>query len=124
MLTSVVRDLPADGNPTGGVGLVTYLVVLTQANDVAQYVWGKALGRRAIIPKVSPNKTWEGFLGGLATTTLAAVLLAPVLTPFSLGHSLLAVRRSCDDSPVNSHHVERQQAWQKNQKVIALLEQT
>ena len=84
-------NLPLDGNPgAGGVGLLTYLVVLTQANDVLQYVWGRSLGRHAVIPKVSPNKTWEGLIGGVATTTLAAVLLAPLLTPFSPWHSLLA----------------------------------
>lgn len=76
--------LPAAGNPAaGGAGLVLYLVFLTQFNDVAQYMWGKMLGRRKIIPKVSPNKTWEGFVGGVATTTLLAVVLAPVLTPLS-----------------------------------------
>jgi len=74
--------LPAAGNPVaGGAGLVLYLVFLTQFNDVSQYLWGKALGRRKVVPRVSPNKTWEGFLGGVATTTLLAVLLAPVLTP-------------------------------------------
>ena len=77
-------NLPAEGNPVaGGVGLLTYLVVLTQANDVLQYVWGRSLGRHPVIPKVSPNKTWEGLVGGVATTTLAAALLAPLLTPFS-----------------------------------------
>ena len=50
---------------------------------MAQYVWGRLLGRRCITPSVSPGKTWEGFLGGLATTSLLAVALAPVLTPFS-----------------------------------------
>ncbi|HHI76213.1 MAG TPA: phosphatidate cytidylyltransferase, partial [Gammaproteobacteria bacterium] len=74
--------LPAAGNPVaGGAGLVLYLVFLTQFNDVSQYLWGKLLGRRKVVPRVSPNKTWEGFLGGVATTTVLAVLLAPVLTP-------------------------------------------
>jgi phosphatidate cytidylyltransferase len=73
--------LPQANNPNaGGAGLVLFLVFLTQFNDVAQYVWGKNLGRHKIIPKVSPNKTWEGFLGGVATTTLLAVLVAEWLT--------------------------------------------
>lgn len=76
--------LPAERNPAGGgAGLVLFLMFLTQFNDVAQYVWGKTLGRHKIIPKVSPKKTWEGFLGGVATTTLAAWLLAPHLTPLA-----------------------------------------
>lgn len=74
--------LPAAINPSGGgAGLVLFLMFLTQFNDVAQYVWGKSLGRHKIIPKVSPKKTWEGFLGGVLTTTLAAWALAPYLTP-------------------------------------------
>jgi len=66
----------------GGAGLLVFLLILTELNDVAQYVWGKSLGRRRIVPTVSPNKTWEGFLGGVATTVVLAVVLAPVLTPF------------------------------------------
>lgn len=57
---------------TGGAGLVLFLVFLTQINDVAQYCWGKLLGRRKIVPTVSPNKTWEGFVGGVLTTSLLA----------------------------------------------------
>ena len=71
-------------NPAGGVGLILFLVILNQGNDVAQYVWGKLFGKRKIIPEVSPNKTWEGFLGGLITTTILAVLIHGFLTPFSI----------------------------------------
>ena len=82
-------DLPEAGNPAGGgAGLVLFLVFLTEFNDVAQYVWGKLLGRHKIIPTVSPNKTWEGFLGGVATSVLCAWLLAPWLTPLNLEHTL------------------------------------
>jgi phosphatidate cytidylyltransferase len=58
-----------------------FLMFLTQFNDVMQYVWGKLLGRRKIIFKVSPKKTWGGFLGGVATTTLLGGFLGPLLTP-------------------------------------------
>lgn len=44
---------------------------------------GKAFGKHKIIPKVSPSKTWEGFIGGVIGTTLLTVLVAPFLTPFS-----------------------------------------
>ncbi len=76
--------------PEGGAALVLYLVVLTQLNDVAQYVWGKTLGRHKVVPTVSPNKTVEGLIGGIVTTTALAVLLAPLLTPLSLPHSVAA----------------------------------
>jgi phosphatidate cytidylyltransferase len=77
--------LPATpGNATGGPGLLLFLIFLTQFNDVAQYTWGKLFGRHKIIPGVSPNKTWEGFLGGVATTFVLALLTAPLVTPFDL----------------------------------------
>jgi phosphatidate cytidylyltransferase len=74
----------------GAAGLVLFLVLLTEFNDVMQYVWGKLLGRRKIIPAVSPGKTWAGFIGGVLSTALAGALLAPLLTPFSLPQGLLA----------------------------------
>lgn len=82
--------LPGKESSIIGAGLVLFLVVLTQANDVAQFLWGKLLGKRKIVPKVSPNKTWVGFIGGLVTTTILAVILAPLLTPFSLLASIVS----------------------------------
>lgn len=80
--------LPADKNPAGGgAGLMLFLVFLTQFNDVAQYTWGKLLGKHKVIPKVSPKKTWEGLIGGNLTTLALAILIAPYLTPFSLYES-------------------------------------
>jgi phosphatidate cytidylyltransferase len=76
--------LPDERNPAGGsAALVVYLVFLTEINDVAQYVWGKTLGRHKATPTVSPNKTIEGLLGGVATTTVLAAVLAPWLTPLA-----------------------------------------
>lgn len=55
--------------------LLFYLVVVVQLSDVLQYVWGKLAGRRRIAPRVSPNKTWEGFVGGvLSATAIGAAL--------------------------------------------------
>ncbi|MBL1263103.1 phosphatidate cytidylyltransferase [Candidatus Methylomicrobium oryzae] len=83
--------LPPENNPAGGVaGLLLYLVFLTEINDIAQYVWGKSFGRRKISPKVSPNKTVAGFLGGLLTTTMLAIALAPWLTPLTSGEGAAA----------------------------------
>lgn len=73
-----------------GPGLVLFLIILTELNDVAQYVWGRSLGKAKIIPRVSPNKTWAGFLGGVATTTAVAGAIGPRLTPMDWKYSLLA----------------------------------
>lgn len=85
----ILRD-KADPLIPAGPGLMLYLVVLTQFNDVAQYIGGKSLGRTKVVPSVSPKKTWAGFLCGIATTTMLACLLGPVLTPMNYAQSVLA----------------------------------
>jgi phosphatidate cytidylyltransferase len=55
--------------------LLFFLIVVVQFSDVAQYIWGKTLGRRRIAPRVSPNKTWEGFVGGVLTATALGTAL-------------------------------------------------
>jgi phosphatidate cytidylyltransferase len=65
--------------------LLLFLVIVAQINDVLQYAWGKAIGKR----KIAPNKTWEGFVGG----TLCATLIGSLLwwaTPFSIWQAALA----------------------------------
>lgn len=66
----------------GGCGLLMFVLVLVQLNDVAQFIWGRLLGRRRVVPTVSPGKTWAGLVGGILTSMLLAVLAAPWLTPF------------------------------------------
>jgi phosphatidate cytidylyltransferase len=73
-----------------GAGALLFLVALTQFNDVAQFTCGKLFGRHKIIPKVSPKKTWEGFLGGLMLSTIAAAVFGPDLTPMDWMWSALA----------------------------------
>ncbi len=83
--------LPASGNPHGGgPALALYLVLLTQLNDVSQYVVGKMYGTKKVAPSVSPGKTLEGLLGGIGVTIGLAAVLAPLLTPLDLLQSLLA----------------------------------
>lgn len=79
--------LPVKNDAAGTIGLVLFLLFITQFNDVAQYIWGKLFGKNKIIPKVSPNKTWEGFLGAVITITICSGFAAPLLTPltFELG---------------------------------------
>ncbi|MFE8596907.1 phosphatidate cytidylyltransferase [Archangium violaceum] len=40
-------------------------LVITWANDTSAYFAGRFLGRHKLYPEVSPNKTWEGFFGGM-----------------------------------------------------------
>lgn len=73
--------LPAPGpTPGNGMGWFLLLILLTEVNDMAQAWWGRALGSRPMAPKLSPRKTWEGLVGGLATTSVVAVVVCPALT--------------------------------------------
>lgn len=66
----------------GDAKLLLFLMIVAQTSDVLQYVWGKLLGRHKIAPSVSPNKTWEGFIGGvLSASAIGAALWW--ITPFS-----------------------------------------
>ena len=64
--------LPNSNNSAGHAGLLLFLLFLTQFNDVLQYVWGKLLGKTAVVPHISPSKTLAGLVGGVATTVLLA----------------------------------------------------
>jgi phosphatidate cytidylyltransferase len=63
--------------------LLAFLVIVVQMSDVLQYVWGKLLGRHKIAPHLSPNKTWEGFVGGVISASLIGTSLYRI-TPFTL----------------------------------------
>ncbi len=73
--------------------LLFYFVLIVQISDVLQYVWGKTLGKHKIAPNVSPNKTWEGFAGGIVTATLVGACLwwATPFTPLQSAGMSLAI---------------------------------
>ncbi len=68
--------------------LILFLIVSTEINDVFQYISGKLFGKHKIVPKVSPNKTWEGFLGGLILTSILFYFVGPHMTPLDHNYSL------------------------------------
>ncbi len=72
--------------------LLLYLVIVDQMSDVLQYVWGKLIGKHKIAWRVSPNKTWEGFIGGVVSATALGTALwwATPFTPLqSAGMSFI-----------------------------------
>lgn len=74
--------LPAQVGPAGPEGLALFLLLSIMINDASQYVVGKLVGRHTLAPSISPKKTWEGFAGGVAVTSLVAALAAPLVAPF------------------------------------------
>ena len=73
-------DIP--GFAGKGLLLVAFLVIVVQGSDVLQYVFGKLFGRHKVAPSLSPSKTWEGLLGGVASATALGAALWWI-TPFS-----------------------------------------
>jgi len=80
-------------DPSVGKGLLLFLIFLTQINDVMQFIFGKIFGTHKILPSVSPNKTWEGFLGGLLGTSVVGYYMG-FLTPIEEGWYLVVLSLS------------------------------
>ncbi|WP_116387498.1 phosphatidate cytidylyltransferase [Cupriavidus taiwanensis] len=74
--------LPIPGFDRRNLLLIAFLVIVVQGSDVLQYVWGKLCGKRKIAPLLSPSKTVEGFVGGVASATALGAALWWI-TPFS-----------------------------------------
>ncbi len=71
-----------------GAELVAFIIVVTKAGDIGAMVFGSWLGKHPLLPKVSPNKSVEGCIGGLLVSGVAAVLCRgwlPDLPHFTLG---------------------------------------
>lgn len=90
----MLLTLEIPGYTGNKLALLLYLVMVVQLSDVFQYVWGKTLGRHPIAPTVSPNKTWEGFIGGVLTATGVGAALWWA-TPFNPWQSALVSFALC-----------------------------
>ena len=71
-----------EGTPDFGRSWLLFALLVTFAADTGAYLVGSAVGRRPMAPSISPNKTWEGSLGGFASAVAAALVLGLV---FDLG---------------------------------------
>ena len=63
--------------------LICFLILVVQMSDVLQYVWGKLCGKRKVAPELSPSKTVEGFVGGVASASLLGAAMWWI-TPFDV----------------------------------------
>lgn len=59
-----------------GLYLAFYLLIASWGNDVCAYLVGRAIGKHKLSPKVSPNKSVEGFIGGIAGAFIIGFLYA------------------------------------------------
>ena len=65
----------AGGSYELGRNWLLFALLVTFATDTAAYLTGRAIGRHPMAPSISPNKTWEGAVGGFVGAVGAAVLL-------------------------------------------------
>lgn len=61
-----------DGERHVGHFYLLYLLAITKFTDMGAYVVGSLIGKHKMIPRISPGKTWEGIIGGVAFAALAA----------------------------------------------------
>lgn len=72
-----------------GAMLVAFLVLVTKMGDVGAYLIGNAFGKHNLIPRISPHKTIEGTIGGLAFSIASAVAAKSFLPHFPYGHLIV-----------------------------------
>lgn len=62
--------------PVDGLELLVWVFIITWSTDIGAYFAGRSFGRRKLAPTISPNKTVEGLIGGIAAATLLGGLWA------------------------------------------------
>jgi phosphatidate cytidylyltransferase len=72
-----------------GIAFILAAVIVTVADDVAALVVGSAMGRHPLAPSISPNKSWEGLIGGGIAAILVSVIVVHFIHPWTVGKALL-----------------------------------
>lgn len=75
-----------------GFYAVLYVVLITKVTDVGGYAIGIPFGKHKMFPRISPNKSWEGLLGGLLFAGFASALFCYFFRPeYTLKQGIAAV---------------------------------
>jgi phosphatidate cytidylyltransferase len=72
-----------------GANLVFFAIFVTKIADIGAYIIGSRFGKNELIPRISPNKTKEGAIGGIVCSFVTAIILGPLLTKFSFLHLVI-----------------------------------
>jgi phosphatidate cytidylyltransferase len=72
-----------------GIAFLLGAIIATVANDVGALVIGGWIGRTPLAPTISPNKTWEGLLGGAVLSILVSTVVVGAIHPWSASDAAL-----------------------------------
>jgi len=67
-----------------GVAFLMAAVIAAVGYDVGGFAFGRRLGRRPLAPTISPNKTWEGLVGGMLTSLVVTSVVVSQISPWDL----------------------------------------
>lgn len=85
-----LRQYHYDADHFAGAWWLLYVMLLVWGADSGAYMFGRLFGKHKLSPKVSPGKTWEGFLGGLLTAALISWLFS-LFVPLQISLSSLLI---------------------------------
>jgi phosphatidate cytidylyltransferase len=72
-----------------GIAFILAAAIVTVADDIAALLVGSAMGRHPLAPSISPNKTWEGLIGGAVAAILVSVIVVHFIHPWTVGKALV-----------------------------------
>ena len=72
-----------------GIAFLLAAIIVTVADDVASLLVGSAMGRHQLAPSISPNKSWEGLIGGAVAAILVSVIVVHFIHPWTIGKALI-----------------------------------
>ena len=67
-----------------GIAFILAAVIVTVADDVASLLVGSAMGRHPLAPSISPNKSWEGLIGGAVAAIVVSVVVVHFIHPWTI----------------------------------------
>ncbi len=63
------------GDTTSGFATLVWIILIVVATDVGAYFTGRSVGGPKLAPRISPNKTWSGLIGGMACAGLTGMIV-------------------------------------------------
>ena len=92
-LLQKIRYFPGDIQSGDGSWWLLFFILVSKMSDTGAYCTGQLIGKTKMIPRVSPGKTWEGFVGGIVFSVITACLFQQFagdhFSPMPLIHALV-----------------------------------